>query len=235
MNPDLLETLEPMILGIAAEYGRIHRCHGADPDDYAQELRVFVLENTPALTDYLDPEQYSPEQGTRLVAQSLRNEAKDYSLDIKAQAVGYKREDLYFYSKGEVKALLPAMFDPEKWHEPPQSEGRSTKSQAEGGGWIATLADISQAYKKLDVADKELLAAFHQDGWSNVLMAEAYGVTEQVMSYRHDRAIRRLLKVLGDTSPRPMRAQTNRDPWRGRRAIPAPAMRAYEQKVYDGE
>ena len=235
MNPDLLETLEPMILGIAAEYGRIHRVHGADADDYSQELRVYVLENEDTLSEYLNPDMYSPDQGQRLVAQCLRNEAKDYSLDIKAQAIGYKREDLYFYSKGEVKALLPMMFDPEKWHEPPQSEGRSTKSQAEGGGWIATLADVSQAFEKLDAEDRDMLAAFHRDEWTNVLMAEALGVTEQVMSYRHDRAVRRLLKILGDTSPRPMRAQTNRDPWRGRRSIPAPSMRAYEQKVYDGE
>ena len=230
---DLWPVVEPIAAGIAAEYGRRHRVHGADESDFRQEFALWLVENSAQVADWhaeLDKQGFE-----RMVARVLRNEGTDYGLDIKAHAVGYKREDLYFYSKGEVKALLPLMFDPEKWHEPPQSEGRSTKSQAEGGGWIATLADISQAFDRLETEDRELLAAFHKDEWSNVLMAEAYGVTEQVMSYRHDRAVRRLLKVLGDTSPRPMRAQTNRDPWRGRRAIPAPAMRAYEQKAYDGE
>ena len=235
MNVDLFEEVEPMILAIAAEFGRRHHIHGADAADFAQELRLWLFENEAQVAEWLDPEVYEPKHGLKMLAASLRNECSDYGIDIKAQATGYERGDIYFYNKGEVKSLLEAVFDPEKWHEPPQSEGRSTKSAAEGGGWIATLADISRGVDALKTYDRNLLLGFHKDGWNNKMMAEAEGISESVMSFRHDRAVSRLVKVLGDLAPRPMRAQETRDPWRGRRAIPAPAMQAYERKVYDGE
>lgn len=230
-----LSELEPMIAEIASEFGRRHKVHGADIEDFQQELRVWILENQTQVATWLDPEQWEPKDGTKMLARALRNECKDYAVDIKAQAVGYERQDLHFYGKGEVRSLLPAMFNPDAWHEPPQSEGRSVKAPSEGGNWIATLADLSQAYQRLDLYDRSILRAFHHKGWSNKLMAESEGITEQMMSYYHDRAVSNLVKLLGDSAPHPMRKQQDRDPWRGRRAISNSAARARTARTYDDE
>lgn len=211
-------TVAPIVAQVAGEYGARHRVHGADADDFRQELTLWLLDNEATVSDWY--EDLSPQSFEKMVAKSLRNESTDYGLDVKAQALGYKRDDLYFYGKNELKALLPSVFDPQKWHEPPQSEGRSTKSAAEGGNWVCTLADVSRAYKSLSAEDRDVLAAIHRDEYTNKLLAETRGTTEALMSYYHDRAINRLLKALGGQKPDPMREQeTKQDVWRGRRAI----------------
>lgn len=234
MIANLLDELEPMIAAISAEFGRRHRVHGADNADFAQELCIWVIENEAQVSEWLNPELYSPDHGSRMLAAALRNQSKDYAVDIKAQAVGYKRDDLTWYTEKEVEHLLPAVFDPEKWHEPPQSEGRSTKAPSEGGGWIATLADIAQAYERLGIADKDLLAGFHKSGWTNKMMAEAAEVSEALMSYRHKAAIRRLVKLLGGPRPK-MREGQARDPWRGRHALTNSTARHITKGSYDDE
>lgn len=230
---DLLESIAPMINSIAAEYGRRHRFHGADQSDFSQELWCWVLENQDKVQEWLDPEQWEPKAGERMLAKSLRNESSDYGVDIKSQALGYERADLHWYSKGEVKSLLPTVFNPDAWEEPPVSEGRSTKAPSEGGNWIATLADIAQAFSKLDTEDQVLLRKFHERGWTNKMMAQGEHISEQLMSYRHDRAVSRLVKILGGEKPRPMREQEGRDPWRGRHVVSNSAARAYQSAVYD--
>jgi hypothetical protein len=232
---DLFDTLAPMVTTIANEYGRMHRAHGADASDFSQTLYAWVVENENQVREWLDPEFFEEKDGTRLLATSLRNEAKDYAVDVKAQALGYKRSDLYWYGKNEVRSLLPSVFNQDAWHEPPQSEGRSTKAASEGGNWIATLADVAQAFVRLDEYDQQILRRFHEDGWTNVLMAEVTGISEQLMSYHHDRAITRLVKLLGGEKFQQTRqtgADATRDPFKGRHAVSNAAARAYQSTSY---
>lgn len=235
---DLFDELAPMVTTIASEYGRMHRVHGAEVSDFTQTLYAWVVENENQVREWLDPEFFEEKDGTRLLAASLRNEAKDYSVDVKAQALGYKRSDLYWYGKNEVRGLLPSMFNKEAWHEPPQSEGRSVKAPSEGGNWIATLADVAQAFIRLDEYDQQILRRLHEDGWTNVLLAEVTGISEQLMSYHHDRAITRLVKLLGGEmfqQSRQTGAAAERDPFRGRRAVTNSTARVYQSKEYNGD
>lgn len=225
--------VQPMVSAIAAEFGRRAKVHGAESGDFQQEFVLWLIENQDQVAEWL--EELDEKESSRLLAKCLRNEGKDYLVDIKAQSVGYERTDLHWYNKGEVKALLPSVFDRNKWHEPPQSEGGSAKSQAEGNNWIATLSDLSQAFDKLDLYDRKVLEAFHKHGWINKELAEREGVTEQMMSYYHDRAVGNLVRKLGDPAPHPMRKQESRDPWRGRRAISNSTARARTSRTYDDE
>ena len=228
---DLLNDLAPMVNQIASEFGRSNRVYGAETADFSQELYLWIVKNEDKVREWLDPED--PAHG--LLAVSLKNVAKGYAVGVKAQALGYERDDLHWYNKGELKALLPLVFNDDAWHEPPQSEGRSAKAPSEGGNWIATLADVSQAYSKLDLADQQLLRYFHKDDYSNQEMADDEGVTHQSMSERHDRALGRLLRILGGTVPTPMREARNeqRDPWVGRRAVTNSTARSYQSGAYD--
>lgn len=223
--------LQPMVDSIAAEFGRKNHQYGADAADYAQELCIYLIENEDQVVEWL--EEYEPKHFDRFLARVLRNECIDYSRDVRSQTLGYERRDEFFYSKNEVKALLPAMFDPEKWLEPPQSEGRSTKAPAEGGNWIATLADLSRAFDQLSLDDQVMLRSFHQEGRMNIEMADAYKVSESTMSYRHDQAVKRLVTVLGGEVPRPSRSSATADPWRGRHAIGRAHAMAIQSSYYE--
>lgn len=228
MTAELLAEVEPMIAGIASEFGRRHHVHGADSEDFRQDLRIWVLENADDIAAWrneLDPSEFD-----KYLARCMRNECSSLGVDIKAHATGYKRDDLTWYSKGELKTLLPSMFDRSKWHEPPQSDGRSVKSYAEGNNWVAILADVSRAFSTLRKDDRDLLTAVYRDEYNNVLLSEMFGVTEQTMSYRHERALGRLLDALGGRKP-----ESTRDPWRGRHAISNGAARAMTQGSYDDD
>jgi DNA-directed RNA polymerase specialized sigma24 family protein len=227
---DLLEMLNPMVAQIANEFARTYRTHGAGAEDFRQEMYLWVAENEYKAAAWLDPELTPEADGVRLLARALRNRCKGYGVNVKAQALGYEVSDLHWYTKGEVRALLPLMFNESAWHEPPRSEGRTAKSPAEGGNWIATLADVAQAFKRLDSEDQHILRRFHEDGWTNRLTAEAEGVSEASMSRRHDRAVSRLVGLLGGERPEGLAA---RDPWKGRRAVTNSAARAYQSAVYE--
>lgn len=220
-----------VVEGVAASFGRTTHQYGADATDFQQEAVCWMLDKQDMLAEKW--EQLGDEEFTRYLDRCITNEMKDYSVDIKAQALGYERHDLHFYSKGELSFLLDCVFDKQKWLEPPQSEGRSTKAPAEGGNWMATLADVSQGFDQLKPDDKRLLREFHQFGHMNKDLAMHYGVTEATMSARHTRALGRLLKKLGGSSPRPMRPGDTRDPWRGRHAISNATSRAIQSSHYD--
>ena len=226
-----LESFQPLVESIASRYGARHRVHGAEGADFAQELYIWLWENQGRVLEWA--EEYESKHFDRHIAKVLENECKDYARDIKAQALGHQRNDEWFYSRGELKALLPAVFDPEAWTNPPQSDGRSPSRPAEGNNWATTLADISRAFDQLNVADQVLLRSFHEDDRSNKELAEAHGVTEQTMSYRHDRAVKRLLDLLGGEIPRPARAGSSTDPWRGRHAVTNASARAYQDNLYE--
>lgn len=234
MNDDLLTELSPMVEGIASEFGRSNRIYGAETADFSQELYLWIVKNEHKVRTWLDPESFSEKEANSLLAWSLRREAKHYAVGVKAQALGYERSDLHWYNKGELKALLPLVFNDDAWHEPPQSEGRSAKAPSEGGNWIATLADVAQAFSRLGPADQKLLRGFHKYDFTNQSMADAEGITHQSMSDRHDSALGRLLRILGGTVPTPMReAREQRDPSKGRRAVTNSAARAYQGAIYD--
>lgn len=226
----------PIVDGVAAEYGNKGRRHGAEADDFRQEFVCWMLDKErDGWLGKKHDEIEDPDEFGRFLAQCLRHEGDDYLVDIRDQAGGQPRRGAYFYSTNELKELLPAMFDPKRWHEPPQSEGRTSKSPAEGGNWIATLADVARAYEQLDIVDKALLQAIHKDGVRNKELAKFYDITEATMSYRHTQVLKRLLKTLGGARPKHMRADVPGDPWRGRHPIPAAQMRAITASYWDGE
>lgn len=233
---DLYAEYQPTIAGVAAEYGAKARRWGAEASDFAQEFACWMLENEAWLAgkraEIEDPDEFG-----RFLARCLRNEAKDYMLDIRDQAGGQPRRDAYFYTEGEVKALLPLIWDIDQWTNPPQSEdgGRSSKPANEGGNWIATLADVSRAFSQLDHEDKHILQMFHRDNYRNKEMAQVYKTSEATMSYRHGRAVKRLLKLLGGPKPRYMRPDDPYNPWRGRHAVSNAHARALTRSTYEDD
>lgn len=233
---DYWTEYEPVVQNLAYEFGAKGHRYGADHDDFRQEMVVWMLErkNLDKLNRKRE-EIEDPDRFGRWLAKVLRGEMNDYLVDIRGQNGGQDRATAYWYSPGELKLLLDSMFDPEKWLEPPQydSEVRSQRNPAHGNNWVATLADVSRGFSRLRQEDRDLLAAFHRDGWRNKDLAYAWSITEAQMSWRHGQAIKRLLDELGGPKPERMRADTPGDPFRGRHAISNAAARALTSAQYE--
>lgn len=225
---------EPVVAGIAQEYGRKYHRYGADAEDFRQELWLWLHANTDKLLAKRD-EWDDDDRFTKYLARCARNECHDYGIDIRAQAGGQDRASAYWYNRGEVEALLPLMFNESAWHEPPQSEGRSSKAPSEGGNWLATLADVAQAFTRLPIEDQVYLRERYECGLRNKEQAEMHEVSEATMSYRVGRGLKRLWAVLGGPRPNPMREHDKYDPWRGRHAVSVAQARAIQSGYYDGE
>ena len=224
-----------LISGIAYEvanrFASRGRKYGAEGDDFYQEFWLWSAGKSDLIAE--KAEELDERGFERFIGRCLENEARDYLRDIKSQALGYHRDDEYFFSRGEMTYLLESVFDPEAWLNPPQSEGRSTKAPAEGNNWVTTLADVRAGFDKLGAEDQVLLRAFHEEGHPNNEVADALGITESACSYRHHRAIKRLVEHLGGEKPRPERPGDQYDPWRGRHAIPNRQARAMTDNYYE--
>lgn len=231
---ELWDQYRGLVNQLSAQFGAQYRSYGADTADFQQEAVSWMLDHEHKLADKYE-ELADGEQFGKWLYRCLDNEFRDYAVDIKDQAGGQPRHGAYWYTPNELKVLLPSMLDPEKWHDPPQSEGggRSSRSAAEGGNWIATLADVSRAFSRLSQKDQLLLRALHHEGVRNKDLAAAEDVTEATMSYRHTQALKRLLRELGGERPRKMRGDVPGDPWRGRHSVSNAQARAIQSGYYD--
>lgn len=208
---DFYPKVEAMVETIAWEYGGKGRHHGMDGDDFRQEFIAWLLDHKAKVSDLYEYSDTAEdfERADRFVAKCLRNEGNA----ILARMNGH--EDKYNYTPEQVKALLPFVLDPESF------------GGAAGEETATYLTDVTAAFKRLPQDDKETLAAFHLDRWTNKMMAESRGISEASMSYYHTRAIKRLVKLLG--SP----VTPEYDPWHGRRAVSSEAARSYQARSYE--
>jgi DNA-directed RNA polymerase specialized sigma24 family protein len=96
------DKYDQLVAHIAYEFSR--KFHMVDADDVRQELWIWFLEHPNKVKTW---EALDGKQSIKLIARSLRNAAKDYCQKQKAQAVGYRVEDNYYYDRELIEALLP--------------------------------------------------------------------------------------------------------------------------------
>lgn len=234
----LMPTLGPILDSVAAQMSRRYYQYGGSHEDLVSEGWLWCCEHPEKLIHWFDDANYEPKAAERLLAKSLRNHLQGYGEQLKAQALGYSTDDLTYYSRQYVRELLPMMFDDEAWMHPEQGDGerRAPSDPAAGGNWVATLADLSQAFAKLDQSDRDLLTQFHRDDVSNNALAERCGVSKQTMSDWHDRAIRRLVDKLGGNRPGASHDADCTHGWTGgRRAISNSQSQAIQRSYWDDD
>lgn len=209
------EEFHPLIAstigGIAVEYGRKGSWFGADREDFEHEMICWLLEREESVGNRFSSDVT---EATKYVAKCLRNECKDHLAAQKAQAMGSERANVQAYARNELKALLPTLWD-------------SDLRVELGTDWVPTLTDVESAFGRLSAEDRDILEAFHRDGYTNKLLAEMYGTSEANMSYRHQRALRRLQALLGGDEVRV------RDPWVGRKSVTNSTARAFQTNHYN--
>lgn len=210
---DFHPYLASIINAISTEYGRKGGWYGASRDDFSQEMIAWLLDHEHGVAARFAD---NVEQATLYAAKCLRNECKDYLVGLKAQATG-EAQSQYDYGRDELKVLLQLMFAP--------ADAECTTLAV-----IESVADVEKVFSQLGREDQAILTALHRDEYSNKMLAELYDISEANMSYRHNRAVLRLQKLLGGTQ---VAARTG---WTGRRAISNSAARARTSNNYeDGE
>lgn len=203
--------LASTIAGIATEYGRKAHWTGATREDFAQEMIAWLLDNESSIGKRFTE---STEQATAYAAKCLRNECKDHLASLRGQATGDSGEAQYDYGRDELKVLLQLSFQP--------ADAECTTLQM-----VESVADVQKAFPKLNAEDQRILQAFHRDDYSNKMLAELYDISEANMSYRHNRAVLRLQRLLGGSEA------NAHDPWVGRRAVSNSAARARTNNHYE--
>lgn len=203
MNPEHFQLVDEVAQVVASTYARRFHPH-VQRDDVLQEIYVWALQHQTKVSHWIDDTDDDGREAGRLLGRAMQDAALRYCQQEKAARLGYRLDDLAYYSRGEVKELLPSMFDVDAWTNPPKNPGEraAKKPAAEGNGWLATLADVSRAFDVLSAEDRDLLTRVYRDDESMVRIGDESGVSRQVVAKRVERAVNRLVNVLGGPRPR---------------------------------
>lgn len=207
---DFHPYLASVINGIAHEYGRKGNWYGATHEDFSQEMIAWLLDNERKVAARFSE---GVEQATSYAAKCLRNECKDYLASLKAQAGSDNGNMQYDYGREELKLLLSLMYQ--------RPDAECTTAAV-----VESIADVEARVRELSFEDQAILGAFHRDDYTNKMLAELYDISEANMSYRHNRAVLRLQKLLGGAQ------QTAHTTSPGRRVVSNSAARAYASNTY---
>ena len=193
------DKYENLVASIAYEYSR--KYHMVEANDIRQELWLWFLEHPNKVQVW---EKFEGKQSVRIIAKSLRNAAKDYCQKEKANAVGYRVEDNYYYDRALIEELLPAVLRGEKTAPALNDLGfTATKRVAsEGGNWFAMVADIQRGIARLTREQQSIIYLRFGDGADNKTFATELGISEDAARMRINRAMNNLLNYLGGNKPK---------------------------------
>jgi len=130
----------------------------------------------------------------------------------KAESLGYRPQDLFFYSKKRLRMVIPVIL--EAW----QSGDLYEFEYTDRAEWV----DIDRGLRKLAASDLQILRwAFTED---ESVVARKLGITPAAASMRVSRVLDKLRETLGGENPAPRR-----------RALSNAASQAQTRNQWDGE
>lgn len=228
LHPDI----EEIVVRVSNTFANAKR-FGMDPEDFAQELRLWCWQNMTKVEHWFD----DPKRGRGYLTTTLRNKCKDlYSAEREAREGRRDPDEQWRYSRKMIEALLPSMFKEEEWIDGPPKEDadldtgrRATIDPSQGGDWLAMLIDCKKAYDSLPHEDQETLKVFYLYGQSNKDVAEKRGWTSAKVSNWRIACIRKMQEFLGE------KERQEQNPWVGRRAMSNARARYETGSCWDGD
>jgi len=194
----VIEQYDGLVASIAYEFSR--KFHMVETNDIRQELWIWFLEHPNKVKTW---EALEGKQVIKLIARSLRNAAKDFCQKEKAQVVGYRVEDNYYYDKELVELLLPAVFSGSR--KPPVINElgyvNARKVLSEGNNWSAMCADVENAFSKLHEEQQFILDTRYGEGLEIGVLSEQLSISQDAARMRINRAMSNLLNLLGGKKP----------------------------------
>jgi hypothetical protein len=172
-----------------------------DWEDVRQHLHVEWLSASSLFNSYV----LANDKGSILV--SLARWAGDYCQKETEQRDS-TRKDQFYYSREQLKALLPYVDTPEHWTSlaaPSVDEGggRSKSDPAVGGTLMAVYADLRRAWEQLEMVERILLRNRFPQGTPTAykLLAsslKAQGVTDEADARKRvERALSKMCRTMG--------------------------------------
>lgn len=187
--------------GVALEVRRRYAAY-VDLDDLQGEAALWAVSNPGKVREYMKLDE---REMRAVVATSIRNRLRRYAERVKAERLGYSVRDVVFYDAAQVREeLLPALFDREAWSNPPKpdrDEVRAKQDPAHGGNWMASLADVADAYRRLSEEDRLLVSMRFREEMKYGDIADELGVSDATVSDRLDRVVDRIVTLLGGERP----------------------------------
>lgn len=192
-----LKTLTPWISQSALSTSRAYRDWVSLPD-VTGHLWQWAFTNEDRVDEYL-----ARPEGERIVRSILNQEARNYAVKERAASSGHQPEDIMWYSRKRIKALLPDVFDYRDWQSAQQSgsDRRSSKPVNESGDRLAEIIDVSAAMQHLPSDRIELLQEFYSNGLSVEQVASLFGIEPDTARKRIDRAVASISNSLNDPRP----------------------------------
>lgn len=182
-----LDFEEVNAVALRAARAAASKVRGSTAQDLAQDCWVWITKNQETVASFAD----DTDGGFGRLYRSLYHYCLDVAQRELAQASGYKAQDNYFYSITTLRNALPYWF--EETSNDPVLPDRDMKM------------DMDLAWKRLDLADRRLLArCFKGDpdpGLTYQALAVEWGISDDAARKRVDGVLRRLQRLIGGERP----------------------------------
>jgi DNA-directed RNA polymerase specialized sigma24 family protein len=184
---DIDDTIQRVTSSLKKQFHQVER------EDIYQELWLKYLSTN---TDHMN---------SKMLWTSLRRAGVAFCTREKAAITGYDVEDLYYYSTGQLRDLLPVVLDRESWGGTGvvQDLGKITGGgdPAHGNNRLAMICDVRSALEACSDEDKRLLWTVFGLRVDDDEYATSLGITADALRMRVVRALKRLQRHIG--GPRP--------------------------------
>lgn len=191
------EDVYDIIDGVTASLTRRYR-QWTTPDDIRQELRLWSWRKREKIATYLVREDTGKRRaGEAAYMKSLARHGDRYCRREKAKISGYEPDDEFFYTPTLIEACIAAHVQGLSALQAQVGELKVVRDPAEGGNMMTMITDVAGALSKLEPDQRALLIQLHGIGTDPVLIARMSGVSRQAVHQRAERAIKKMLRVLG--------------------------------------
>jgi DNA-directed RNA polymerase specialized sigma24 family protein len=202
MESKMMTDAQGVISGASNSVGRQFGGY-TTPADISQEMWMWVLKHEHKVLEWLDREdKIDWAKGMKALSKTLTRVGVSYARKEKAAICGYRIGDEYFYTRTLVAALLVARENHGKMIvNQVDDTPRKAKLDSEGNDLLAMLSDVEIALDSLDEDQRQLVT----DVCGRDVLPAAYaiedGVTRQAVENRVNRALDRMIRVLGGEYP----------------------------------
>jgi DNA-directed RNA polymerase specialized sigma24 family protein len=207
MDEQTIEELAEYIKPIAY---RLSKQWGADREDISQEMWVWALEHPRRVRERLG----GTNKERRWLQGDLHGAGFQFCLKEKAQREGYSIDDLMWYNRGMVSALIPWLFNEEWSLLKGSGEAEQTISSPSERNNIATmLIDVQKGWEALTVKEQGLLVAKYVDGNTFAELTHELGDVDVATAHRRVmKALDKLIKKIGGKKPIDIPVEAEEEP-----------------------
>lgn len=176
-------------------------------EDLKQSACEYAVKRKDKVSEYLDREdKVERRQGEAALVTFLRRHCERHARQEKAQALGYRVEDEYFYRPQLLESLIKVWGSGDvdsagQVLDPADMGGRRKKLASEGNELLAMIADVDSAMSQLDARTYGIIHLRFVDEVTLQDIGEQWGISAQRVDQLIDRGLKQLIRVLGGRSP----------------------------------